>query len=130
MRIADAERIASQYPHELSGGMQQRVMITLALCGKPKLLILDEPTTALDVTTEAVVLDLLPRCGENAGHCHALRHSQFRCCCLLKLIVLLCSTPENWQEDAATKALFHQPLHPYTHSLLDSVPRLGSRGKM
>ncbi len=126
MRIADVERGARQYPHELSGGMQQRVMLTLALSGQPKLLVLDEPTTALDVTTEAAVLDLLR---EAAKMLHTsmlyVTHNLGVVATLSDRVAVLYAG--ELAEDAPTRDIFRQPLHPYTRGLLDSVPRLGQR---
>ncbi len=126
MRIGDVERVARQYPHQLSGGMQQRVMLTLALCGQPKLLVLDEPTTALDVTTEAIVLDLLR---EAAQMLHTsmlyVTHNLGVVATLSDRVAVLYAG--ELAEDAPTRDIFGQPLHPYTRGLLDSVPRLGQR---
>lgn len=126
MRIADADRVAQQYPHELSGGMQQRVMITLALSGKPKLLVLDEPTTALDVTTEAAVLDLLRDAAKMLGTSLLYVTHNLGVVATLSDRVAVMYAGEL-AEDAPTKRIFRQPLHPYSRGLLDSVPRLGQR---
>jgi peptide/nickel transport system ATP-binding protein len=126
VRIADPARVAAQYPHQLSGGMQQRVMIALALSGRPKLLVLDEPTTALDVTTEAAILDLLRETARASGTAMLyVTHN-------LGVVATLCDRVAvlyagELAEDAAIRPIFRQPLHPYTRGLLDSVPRLGQR---
>jgi peptide/nickel transport system ATP-binding protein len=126
MHIADAERVARQYPHELSGGMQQRVMLTLALSGQPKLLVLDEPTTALDVTTEAAVLDLLREAAKmlNTAMLYVTHNLGVVATLSDRVAVMYAG---ELAEDAPTKDIFRQPLHPYTRGLLDSVPRLGQR---
>jgi peptide/nickel transport system ATP-binding protein len=129
VRIADPARVAAQYPHQLSGGMQQRVMIALALNGRPKLLVLDEPTTALDVTTEAAILDLLRETARASGTAMLyVTHN-------LGVVATLCDRVAvlyagELAEDAAIRPIFRQPLHPYTRGLLDSVPRLGQRRDM
>lgn len=126
MRIADADRVAQQYPHELSGGMQQRVMITLALSGRPKLLVLDEPTTALDVTTEAAVLDLLRDAAKMLGTSLLYVTHNLGVVATLSDRVAVMYAGEL-AEVAPTQEIFRQPLHPYSRGLLDSVPRLGQR---
>jgi peptide/nickel transport system ATP-binding protein len=124
--ISEPHRIAQQYPHQLSGGMQQRVMIALALSGRPKLLVLDEPTTALDVTTEAAVLDLLR---EAVSHRKTsmlyITHNLGVLATISDYVAVLYAG--EIAEVASTEELFRQPLHPYTRGLLDSVPRLGQR---
>ncbi len=126
VRIPDPPRVAASYPHQLSGGMQQRVMIALALGAEPPLLILDEPTTNLDVTTQAAVLDLLRDL--IAARQTAVLYVTHN----LGVVAQFCDRVAvlyagELVEDAPTQALYQQPLHPYTQGLLDSVPQLGQR---
>ncbi|MEX2161317.1 MAG: ABC transporter ATP-binding protein [Anaerolineales bacterium] len=126
VRLAEAQRVARAYPHQLSGGMQQRVMIALALSGQPRLLVLDEPTTALDVTTEAAILDLLRETVlQRDSSVLYVTHNLGVVATLSDRVAVLYAG--ELAEDAPTGELFRQPLHPYTRSLLDSVPRLGQR---
>lgn len=122
--LADPERVADSYPHQLSGGMQQRVMIAMALGGEPDLLILDEPTTNLDVTTEANILDMIGDLVRDRGTAVLyVSHS-------LGVVAQVCDRVAvlyagDLVEDAAVEHLYSRPLHPYTQGLLDSVPRVG-----
>ncbi len=122
VKIADPEDVARRYPHQLSGGMLQRVMIAMALSTQPKLLVLDEPTTALDVTTQAVILDLFRELIHD-NHAAALYVSHD-----LGTVAQLCDCVTvlyggEVMESAAVNNLFSQPLHPYTAGLLASLPR-------
>jgi peptide/nickel transport system ATP-binding protein len=126
VRIAEAARVAESYPHQLSGGMQQRVMIAMALSGQPHLLVLDEPTTALDVTTEAAVLDLLQEAvAQRSASMLYVTHNLGVIAKISDRVVVLYAG--ELAEEAPTGDIFRQPLHPYTRGLLDSVPRLGQR---
>lgn len=124
VRVPDPARVADSYPHQLSGGMQQRVMIAMALATEPPLLILDEPTTNLDVTTQAAVLDLF-RDLILARETAVLYVSHN-----LGVVAQMCDRVAvlyagEFVEEATTADLFRKPLHPYTQGLLDSVPQLG-----
>ena len=126
VRLADPRRVAQNYPHQISGGMQQRVMIAMALGTEPRLFVLDEPTTALDVTTEAAVLDLLRELvGGQERSALYVSHNLGVVATLTDRVAVLYAS--ELVEDAPTRELFRQPLHPYTRGLLDSVPRLGQR---
>jgi peptide/nickel transport system ATP-binding protein len=119
-----AQRIA-QYPHELSGGMRQRVMIAMALACDPKLLIADEPTTALDVTVQAQILDLMRQLKAKTGTAIILiTHSLGLVAEMAQRVVVMYGGRKV--EEAPVAALFARPRHPYTQALLGSVPRLGS----
>jgi len=124
VKIADPRRVANSYPHELSGGMQQRVLIAMALSTHPQFLVLDEPTTGLDVTTEAVILDLV-RGLIQAQHTAALyiSHDLGVVAGIAERVAVLYAG--EVVEDGATDELYRHPLHPYTRGLLDSVPRVG-----
>ncbi len=124
VRLPDPLRVAQSYPHQISGGMQQRVMIAMALCTEPELLILDEPTTNLDVTTQAVILELLRELirGKDAGVLYVTHNLGVIAQTCDRVAVMYAS---ELVEDANTKDLFSQPLHPYTQGLMDSIPRLG-----
>lgn len=126
VRLPDPARVARAYPHEISGGQQQRVIIAIALGRQPSLLVLDEPTTALDVTTEAVVLDLLRELVRDRDTAALyVSHNLGVVAGLTDRVAVLYAS--ELVEDAPTKELYRQPLHPYTRGLLDSVPRLGQR---
>jgi len=116
------ERIES-YPHEFSGGMRQRVMIAMALINDPALLIADEPTTALDVTTQAQILDLIQKLQREHGTAVVLiTHDLGVVAETADDIVVMYAA--RVAEHAPVYALFEQPLHPYTWGLLGSLPRL------
>jgi len=119
-----AERFSS-YPHELSGGMRQRVMIAMALSCNPALLIADEPTTALDVTVQAQILDLISKLKSDTGMSVMLITHDFGVVAELceEVIVMYAS---RVVEKGSVQQLFSNPLHPYTRGLLKSIPRLGS----
>src|SRR5579863_4784068 len=124
VRIPEPERRARQYPHELSGGMRQRVMIAMALACNPKLLIADEPTTALDVTIQAQILDLMRELKQKIGAAIILiTHDLGVVAEMAERVVVMYAGHKA--EEAPVRALFRRPLHPYTKGLLGSVPRLG-----
>ena len=118
----------SAYPHELSGGMRQRVMIAMALSCNPALLIADEPTTALDVTVQAQILDLIGKLKADTGMSVMLITHDFGVVAELceEVLVMYAS---RVVEKGAVQQLFNNPLHPYTRGLLKSIPRLGSSTK-
>ena len=124
--LPDPRRIKRAYPFELSGGQQQRVMIAMALLGTPSLLVMDEPTTNLDVTTEAAILDLIrDRVGSDDTGVLYVSHS-------LGVIASLCDDVHvlysgEIVESAPVEAIYERPLHPYTAGLLAAVPRLDGR---
>ena len=120
---APDERVDA-YPHQLSGGMRQRVMIAIALSCDPKLLIADEPTTALDVTIQAQVLDLLNRLQRELGMSVILITHDLGVIAEVVQEVLVMYAGRV-VEQASTEALFERPLHPYTQGLLRSVPSFG-----
>ena len=126
VNLVDPERVARRYPHELSGGMQQRVAIAMALMCQPDLLVLDEPTTGLDVTTEAVILDLLRGLigGRRAGALY-ITHNLGVVAQLCQRVVVLYAG--EIMETAPVAALFEEPRHPYTRALLSSLPQAGQR---
>lgn len=124
VNLVDPERVAERYPHELSGGMQQRVAIAMALICNPELLIMDEPTTGLDVTTEAVILDLLRRLiAERDTSVLYITHNLGVVAQLCERVLVLYAG--EIMEDAAVADLFADARHPYTLGLINSVPTPG-----
>ncbi len=124
VNLVDPENVADRYPHELSGGMQQRVTIAMALITNPELLIMDEPTTGLDVTTEAVILDLVRKliADRNTGVIY-ITHNLGVVAQLCERVLVLYAG--EIMEDADVDDLYERPFHPYTLGLLNSVPRPG-----
>jgi peptide/nickel transport system ATP-binding protein len=125
VRIPEAERRISQYPHQLSGGMRQRVMIAMALACNPQVLIADEPTTALDVTIQAQILHLIRELKAKLGTAVILITHDLGVVAETAQRVIVMYAGRN-VESASVDALFTAPLHPYTRGLMAAVPRLGS----
>ncbi|PYE82269.1 ABC transporter ATP-binding protein [Pseudoroseicyclus aestuarii] len=119
--IPDARRRLSDYPHQFSGGMRQRVMIAIALACEPKLLIADEPTTALDVTIQAQIIDLMKRLREELGMAVIwITHDLGVVAGIADRVMVMYGG--EVAEQAPTRALFREPAHPYTRALLKTVP--------
>ena len=127
--LADAEQVGDRYPHELSGGMQQRVMIAMALACDPDLLIMDEPTTGLDVTTEATILDLVASLKErvNAGILYVTHNLGVIARVADRVAVMYAG---QTVEQSDVKDLFASPKHPYTSGLLSCVPKPPGEGEV
>ena len=126
VQIADPERVAQRYPHQLSGGMQQRIVIAIALASDPKLLVLDEPTTGLDATVEASVLDLVRSLqAETNAAVLLIAHNLGVIRTLCDRVGVMYAGKIVEEGDAAT--VFESPKHPYTLGLLRSLPRHGVR---
>ncbi len=124
VKIPDPERVARSYPHQISGGMQQRVMIAMALSTGPRLLVLDEPTTALDVTTQASILDLFRELiNDQQTAALYVTHNLGVVARICQRVVVLYAG--ELVEDAPTGELFLRPYHPYTQGLIDSLPNPG-----
>ena len=125
VNIPEPARRAAEYPHQMSGGMRQRVMIAMALACDPKLLIADEPTTALDVTIQAQILDLMRGLQEKTGAAIMLiTHDLGVVAEMAQRVVVMYAGRKV--EEAPVKELFANPRHPYTRGLMNSMPRLGS----
>lgn len=124
--IADPQQRIDEYPHQMSGGMRQRVMIAMALSCSPKVLIADEPTTALDVTIQAQILDLLRQLqGDNGMSIMLITHDLGVVAENADDVVVMYAS--KVVETASVKPLFEKPLHPYTKGLMLSLPRLGEK---
>jgi peptide/nickel transport system ATP-binding protein len=123
--IPEAKRRVREYPHQMSGGMRQRVMIAVALACKPRLLIADEPTTALDVTIQAQILDLIRDLKHRLGSAIMLiTHDLGVVAEMAERVVVMYAGRKV--EEAGVREIFANPQHPYTRGLLGAVPKLGS----
>ena len=125
VRIPEADKRIGQYPHEMSGGMRQRVMIAIALCCEPRLLIADEPTTALDVTIQAQILGLIKQLQVETGTAVMLiTHDMGVIAEVADRVVVM--NQSRVVEQGPVEQIFHSAREPYTQGLLSAVPRLGS----
>jgi oligopeptide/dipeptide ABC transporter ATP-binding protein len=128
VHIPEAEARVHEYPHQLSGGMRQRVMIAMALACNPKILIADEPTTALDVTIQAQILDIMRELQDRLGTAIVLiTHDMGVIAENAERVVVMYAGKKV--EEASAEELFEIPLHPYTKGLLGSIPHLDEAGK-
>jgi peptide/nickel transport system ATP-binding protein len=128
VKIPEPERRVGEYPHQLSGGMRQRVMIAMALACEPRLLIADEPTTALDVTIQAQILDLMRELKARTGAAIMLiTHDLGMVAEMAQRVVVMYAGRKV--EEGPVEALFANPRHPYTRGLLDSIPKLGAASR-
>ena len=128
VQMPAASRRVMEHPHQLSGGMRQRVMIAIALACQPKLLIADEPTTALDVTIQAQILDLLVELKRKLGTAIVLiTHDLGVVAEMAQRVVVMYAGRKV--EEATVDAIFATPLHPYTRGLMDAIPRLSKRAR-
>ena len=124
VHLPNPERQMGHYPHQLSGGMRQRVLIAMALSGRPQILVADEPTTALDVTIQAQILDLIAELVDDMGLSVILiSHDLGVVATLCDRVVVMYAG--QVVEDSSVKALFDGPAHPYTQGLLGAVPHPG-----
>ena len=127
--IPDPERVLKNYPHQLSGGMSQRVMIAMAMSCNPQMLIADEPTTALDVTIQAQILELMKKIQQEEGMSILLIAHDLGVVAEMCTRVIVMYAGEI-VEEAPVEELFNHPTHPYTEGLIASVPKLGSGVKV
>ena len=129
VRIADARRRLDEYPHQLSGGMRQRVMIAMALSCDPQVLIADEPTTALDVTIQAQILDLMLELKEKLGAAIIMiTHDLGVIAETAQRVVVMYAGRKV--EEAQVDQLFAQPMHPYTRGLMRAIPQIDADAEM
>ena len=127
VRLPSPETMAQRYPHELSGGQQQRVAVAMALAGSPELLLLDEPTTGLDVTTQAHVLELLNLIAKDTGTSMVYVSHDLGAIAQVSDRVIVMYSGEIVL-DGPVKSILKNPIHPYTFGLLKSIPKLTSPG--
>ena len=129
VNMPSPEKCVGQYPHELSGGMRQRAMIAMALACNPEILIADEPTTALDVTIQAQIIDLMLQLKEELGMAIILiTHDLGIIAETVKRVIVMYAG--KIVEEAPTRTIFKTPLHPYSQGLLQSMPRLGDKVRL
>ena len=127
VRLPSPEIMAQRYPHELSGGQQQRVAVAMALAGNPELLLLDEPTTGLDVTTQAHVLELLNFIAKDTGTSMVYVSHDLGAIAQVSDRVIVMYSGEIVL-DGPVRSILNNPIHPYTFGLLKSIPKLTSPG--
>jgi len=129
VQMPSPQKRADEYPHQLSGGMRQRAMIAMAMACNPKILIADEPTTALDVTIQAQILDLMLKLKEDFGAAVLIiTHDLGVVAEIAQRIVVMYAG--RVVEEGTTRDIFENPKHPYTRGLLKSVPKLGERSRI
>ncbi len=129
VNIPSPEKRVDQYPHELSGGMRQRIMIAMALACRPEILIADEPTTALDVTIQAQIIDLMLQLKEELGMAIILiTHDLGIIAKTVERVIVMYAG--KIVEEASTRTIFREPAHPYTRGLMQAMPRLGDKIKL